>query len=149
MDHRCFSLIMWQLIQTHHDRHQVRTHTLTNETYFPKYTEGQYWYIDYDEHGFGLLLNELLAYDESFSCEDDSWKDSIVIEDVMKHAVYQGGKAGLVIFCNHGPCKGDSIRLGQLLTKHAEHNLKFSVGDHIKWNMDVSLYQFRWPRQGL
>ena len=148
MDHRCFSLIMWQLIRTQHDRQQVLTHTLTNESYTPQYTEGQYWYIEYDEHGFGMLLNEHLPNGDS-SSEDDSWKDSIVLEDVMKHAVYHGDKAGFVIFCNHGPCKGDSIRLSQLLAKHAEHNLKFSVGDHITWHMDVSLYQFRWPRQGL
>ena len=74
---------MWQLIQTQHDRQQVLTHTLTNESYTPQYTEGQYWFIEYDEHGFGMLLNEHLPNGDS-SSEDDSWKDSIIIEDVMK-----------------------------------------------------------------
>ena len=126
-------------------------HTTTNELYHPKYTKGEYWVLSFDDQGFGFLVNE--RWEEhtpspADCSQDDDWRDCIAVEDVLKYAIYDGKKAGYVIFCNHGPGKGEHTRLASLLVRHAEHTLKCIVGAELKAEVELTLFQFRWPRQG-
>ena len=117
-----------------------------------QFAQGEYWTIHFYDDGFGVLLNS--RYDE-WSSEDSDLEDhaskrqAIAIDDVLKYGVYFRAKAGYVIFCNSGQGKGETIKLSQLLARHAEHSLKCTVGDSIKWPTDLSLFQSRWPRQGI
>ena len=93
-------------------------------------------------------MNEKWDEDGSHGSDDDEWRDITAAEDAFKYAVYHGRKAGNVIFCNHGPGKGEHTRLTSLLVRHAEHTLSCTVGAEYKLDIDLTLFQFRWPRQG-